>query len=424
MPISQIVTNSIANNAVSAAKLASDASPAQIFKPAITSPANNATGVNDNDTITATSYFSLYGRSQANAQWQLSTSPSFAFINVSSTITGSNSQFTLNTSSGLVTNTLYYARVRYSDDANNSSEYSNTVQFTSNTSFPVIVDFLVVAGGGGGSTSGGGAGGYRTSFGTSGGGASAESTAAVAANTNVTVTVGAGGSGWIWPADYDPGPLKGSNSVFASVTSIGGGGGGHSGGGGHPGGSGGGGSGGSAPYAGGSGTPGQGYAGGSAAAVDSYASGGGGGAGTLGGDFIGSRSGGTAGSGGAGVTSTITGSPVARAGGGGAAAAAYYSQSLGTTSAGGGAGGSGGGGGTAGSPNTGGGGGGGALSGPGQTIGAGAAGGSGIVILRYPTAATISNPGGGLTLSTSTSVPGYKITSVTAGTGNVSWSKS
>jgi hypothetical protein len=88
----------------------------------------------------------LYGRSQANAQWQLSTSPSFAFINVSSTITGSNSQFTLNASSGLVTNTLYYARVRYSDDANNSSEYSNTVQFTSNTSFPVLVDFLVVDG--------------------------------------------------------------------------------------------------------------------------------------------------------------------------------------------------------------------------------------------------------------------------------------
>jgi hypothetical protein len=423
MPISQIVTNSIANNAVSAAKLASDAFSAQIFKPAITSPANNATGILDNQLITATSYLSLYGRSQANAQWEISTSSTFAFLNISSTITGSNTQFQLNVSSGLVANTLYYSRVRYSDDANNSSDYSNTVQFTSNTSFPVLVDFLVVAGGGGGSTSGGGAGGYRTSVGTSGGGGSAETAQLIAANTNVTVTVGAGGSGWIWPADYNPVPLKGSNSVFASVTSIGGGGGGHSGGG-HPGGSGGGGAGGPGPYAGGSGTPGQGYAGGTAAAVDSYASGGGGGAGALGGDFIGSRSGGTAGSGGAGVTSTITGSPVTRAGGGGAAAAGFYSQSLGTAGpGGGGAGGSGGGGGTAGSPNTGGGGGGGALSGPGQTIGAGAAGGSGIVILRYPTVATISNPGGGLTLSTSTS-PDYKITSVTAGTGNVSWSKS
>jgi hypothetical protein len=33
---------------------------------------------------------------------------------------------------------------------------------------------------------------------------------------------------------------------------------------------------------------------------------------------------------------------------------------------------------------------------------------------------TISNPGGGLTLSTTTS-GGYKITTITAGTGNVSW---
>jgi hypothetical protein len=43
------------------------------------------------------------------------------------------------------------------------------------------------------------------------------------------------------------------------------------------------------------------------------------------------------------------------------------------------------------------------------------------VILKYPASYTISNPGGGLTLSTTTSGL-YKITSITAGTGNVSWS--
>ena len=48
-------------------------------------------------------------------------------------------------------------------------------------------------------------------------------------------------------------------------------------------------------------------------------------------------------------------------------------------------------------------------------------GGSGVVILSYPDDYTISNPGGGLTLSTSTSGT-KKITSITAGTGNVSWS--
>jgi hypothetical protein len=41
--------------------------------------------------------------------------------------------------------------------------------------------------------------------------------------------------------------------------------------------------------------------------------------------------------------------------------------------------------------------------------------------LKYPNTYTISNPGGGLTLSTATS-GANKITSITAGTGNVSWS--
>ena len=62
------------------------------------------------------------------------------------------------------------------------------------------VAFLVIAGGGGGavwnggkSCGGGGAGGYRTSVGTSGGGASAESNVSVTPGTSYTITVGAGG---------------------------------------------------------------------------------------------------------------------------------------------------------------------------------------------------------------------------------------
>jgi hypothetical protein len=43
------------------------------------------------------------------------------------------------------------------------------------------------------------------------------------------------------------------------------------------------------------------------------------------------------------------------------------------------------------------------------------------VILRYPNAFTISNPGGGLTFTTAT-VSTDKVTTFTAGTGNVSWS--
>jgi hypothetical protein len=54
--------------------------------------------------------------------------------------------------------------------------------------------------------------------------------------------------------------------------------------------------------------------------------------------------------------------------------------------------------------------------------GSAGAGGSGIVILKYLDVYTISNPGGGLTLSTASPSGGYKVTTVTAGTGNVSWS--
>jgi hypothetical protein len=50
---------------------------------------------------------------------------------------------------------------------------------------------------------------------------------------------------------------------------------------------------------------------------------------------------------------------------------------------------------------------------------AGGNGGSGIVVLRYPSSYTIT-VGGGLTSSTGT-VGGNKVTTLTAGTGNVSW---
>ena len=53
--------------------------------------------------------------------------------------------------------------------------------------------------------------------------------------------------------------------------------------------------------------------------------------------------------------------------------------------------------------------------------GSGGTGGSGIVVLRYPTAAGTISIGAGLTSSTST-VGSETVVSFTAGTGNVSWS--
>jgi len=258
---------------------------------------------------------------------------------------------------------------------NSSGTFVNTINNLS-------VEWLVIAGGGaGGGTAGtyggggGGAGGYRTSVSgqTSGGNTSAESASTVTAASH-TITVGAGGS---YSNGGDGG--NGGNSSFGSyVTSTGGGGGdGNMSGAGASGGSGGGRGGTATGASGGSGTSGQGFAGGGN--DGSGTGGGGGGAGQAGFDDATLS---TSGDGGDGLSNNITGSSVTRAGGGGGGdRAGDTSQTYGR-------GGSGGGGdgasdynstnGVAGTANTGSGGGGGSADNR-----VGAAGGSGVVILRY-----------------------------------------
>lgn len=275
---------------------------------------------------------------------------------------------------------------------------------------PLTVDYLVVAGGGSGSGShggGGGAGGLRTSYGsTSGGGASAESSLSLATATSYTITIGAGGSA---PSPGGNNGNSGSNSVFANITSIGGGWGQYS----SSGNAGSGGSGGGSSYgnSGGSGTANQGYAGGNG--ISNYENGaGGGGASQTGYDNTSSAGG----NGGNGLAVEITGSAVTYAGGGGGGINAAGSGSSP------GSGGTGGGGsattgtGQSGTVNTGGGGSGGYYIGSHST---GGSGGSGVVILRYPDAYTISETtSGGNVLSFTTddtTVSGTKITTFTAG---------
>jgi hypothetical protein len=223
-------------------------------------------------------------------------------------------------------------------------------------------DFLVIAGGGGGAAissggaygaPGGGAGGYRTSVGTSGRNSSAETPLTLASNTNYAVTVGAGGAG----------NTVGSNSVFSTITSLGGGA--MVGGSAANGGSGGG----SFDFAPqnvpGPGTANQGFGGGAGSATTSP--GGGGGAG---------GAGSTVRQGGVGITSSISGSSVGRAGGGGGG----YTSSSNATDGGGSGGLSASNNGSNATINTGGGGGGGAANG---TTTSGGSGASGIVIVRY-----------------------------------------
>ena len=268
---------------------------------------------------------------------------------------------------------------------------------------PLSVEYLVIAGGGSGGQglgSGGGAGGFRSNVvgQVSGGGASAEPSLTVQALTNYTVTVGAGGPGTV---TQNVNGVQGSNSVFSSITSIGGGGGSGTGAGGGNGGSGGGAN--ANLGAAGLGTAGQGFNGFRfTTGGGGFNNGGGGGAGAAA----------TSGAGGSGASSNITGSAVLRGGGGGG----YNNSAAG--SGGGGRGGTGGNSGnatiTSGVANTGGGGGGNhsanAWSGT---------GGSGVVILRYPNTHTITL-GAGLSGSTAT-VDGNRVTTITAGTGNVSW---
>ena len=234
------------------------------------------------------------------------------------------------------------------------------------------VEVLVVAGGGGGGagTAGGGGGGgviYNRNF-------------AVTPGSALTVTVGAGGTGKVYVVSNTAGD-NGGNSVFGSLTAIGGGGGGNrdSSEVGKNGGSGGGGGGAEGGVNGaGTGTSGQGFAGGTGrGGGGGSAGGGGGGAGEVGQS---SPSTGLGGNGGNGLGFNISGTFTYYGGGGGGGG--HQGRSSGGIG--------GGGAGSengptynavAGTTNTGGGGGGGGGAGGGQF---GGNGGSGIVIVRYP----------------------------------------
>ncbi len=274
---------------------------------------------------------------------------------------------------------------------------------------PLQVSYLVVAGGGGGGyddNGGAGAGGLRTSYGsTSGGGASSESVLDLAVATNYTVTVGAGGTG----AQNNPAPANGSDSIFSTITSDGGAAAGRTTPSANDGGSGSGASGNANVTTPGQGTAGQGFNGGNGypRTSNDEAGGGGGGAGAVGGTATAN----TGGAGGAGLAVSITGSSVTYAGGGGGGGR----TTGGTGGSGGGAAGTGGANPSAATVNTGGGGG---TAGANSGSYTGSNGGSGIVILRYANTYTLTNPGAGLTMSTATS-GSDKITSFTAGTGNI-----
>ena len=267
-----------------------------------------------------------------------------------------------------------------SDTTPTVGRYPSTTLISGTTSvLPLKV--LVVGGGGGGGYNAGGGGG--------GGGYQYIASLPVTAQA-YPVTVGVGGSGG--SAGIRGG--NGGNSVFSTITANGGGGGGSrdGAGAGAPGANGGSGGGGAGAQdhspVGTSSIGSQGGNGGSGwSPTAGYAGGGGGGAGANG-QSVPASSGAVAGSGGVGLSNSITGTLITYAGGGGGG------NTNGTTAGTGGSGGGGNGGvhpsgGNAGTNNLGGGGG-----GSGATTGG--VGGSGIVIISYPSA-SITATGGTIT---------------------------
>ena len=273
---------------------------------------------------------------------------------------------------------------------------------TNETPQAYSLQYLVIAGGGAGGgghrSGGGGAGGYRNSYGseTSGRNSSTETPWSVNAGTTVTVTVGAGGA----VSSAANGGKGGDSSIAApgqtTITSNGGGGGGEYQADADAGtyGSGAGAGQDSGPnHVGSDGTSGQGFDGGDTVGGASQQQGGAGGGASENGAGGGTTSTST---GGAGLSSAITGVATTRAGGGGGGSYGSGGYSSGGNGGGGGGGaGSGGpntGSGTdpngyyypvSGTDNTGGGGGGTAGADNPTTYGRG---GSGVVILRVPTA--------------------------------------
>jgi len=271
------------------------------------------------------------------------------------------------------------------------------------------VDYLVVGGGGGGGLDG-----YSSGRGAGGGGGGGLKTGTGLATTAqaYTVVVGAGGGGHITAAT--PVGVDAGGSSFSTVSvSGGGGGGGHDASGQQTSGSGSS-SGGETNSAGGIGTAvsGEGYVGGAGLTSTPYQGGGGGGA-----SEVGYAASGTVGGvGGDGTVNSYSGSAVTYGGGGGGG---------GRSASAGGAGGAGGGGAgglttaVAGTKNTGGGGG-------GCGIGSGGsfAGGSGIVIIRYPTGGALDvQPIRNINLATAqdtTSTTSIDFTDIPSGVNRIS----
>ena len=122
-----ITPGGMSKSAVEALIAAGGGGSDDIETPTITSPTTGATGIALAITVTGTTYRSLYGYNQSDAQIQIAELSDFASTTMD-TVTGTAvSSFDI---TGLDTNTLFYCRIRYQDSEDRWSEWSSTILFT------------------------------------------------------------------------------------------------------------------------------------------------------------------------------------------------------------------------------------------------------------------------------------------------------
>lgn len=108
---------------------------AEVLTPTNVTPANQATGILETPTLTGSTYYSLYGKTQKSSQWQISTSSGFG-----TTVYDSNEVVAVGVThavpaGNLQVSTTYYWRVRYRDISDVWSDWSTPTEFATAAAF-------------------------------------------------------------------------------------------------------------------------------------------------------------------------------------------------------------------------------------------------------------------------------------------------
>lgn len=111
-------------------------------KPSITSPADGATGVSRQPTLTASAFSMAGGGTHSRSQWQISAVSSFASIFHDSGDSTSLTSYAPPAGT-LAFNTSYFARVRYKEAGGTYSAWSNVVGFKTLATLPVTSTFNI-----------------------------------------------------------------------------------------------------------------------------------------------------------------------------------------------------------------------------------------------------------------------------------------